>query len=264
MPEPVPLIRELTTPALQVEHVRMPALLRLRGHGHAEPHLCIVLDGAFEERGGTSTLVTAGTLRSSPAGDQHDLQFSHSGARCLIILLGDDLIEEAPLPKERSFVRSARALANALEICNALAESPVLVELQVLELIADIRIVEKSRSSGRMPPWLTRVRDRLHAAPLQVTTADLASEAGLHPVYVARAFRRWYGCSIASYARRLRLDYARRMLADSRDPLARVAVLCGYADQSHLTRALRKGLGLTPATLRRQVAAVQDSRHAAS
>lgn len=57
--------------------------------------------------------------------------------------------------------------------------------------------------------------------------------------------------------------------AESDLPLARVALVTGYSDQSHLSRSLRRLLGCTPAQVRRrrgrivQVASIQDSSHSA-
>jgi AraC family transcriptional regulator len=109
------------------------------------------------------------------------------------------------------------------------------------------------------------VRDRIREAPVAaVTTADLAHDSGFHPVYVARAFRDYYGIGVGEFARLVRADRASEMLRASAEPLARIAAHAGYADQSHLSRDMRRLLGHTPATLRRrragvlQVSSVQD------
>jgi AraC family transcriptional regulator len=110
-----------------------------------------------------------------------------------------------------------------------------------------------------------RIRDALHDSPVTPpSTRDLAREANLHPVYVARAFRRWFGCGLADYARRQRLGYAYRRLIDSTAPLSRVAIESGFADQSHLHRELRRRLGRTPGNVRREeVSRVQEKFHSA-
>lgn len=110
------------------------------------------------------------------------------------------------------------------------------------------------------PAWLRGVRDRLHdcagAAP---PVRDLAHAAGVHPVYLARAFRRAYGAPVTEYARRLRVRAAAERVACTDLPLARIAFDAGFADQAHLTRVLRRETGLTPAALRR-AAAVEPVR----
>jgi AraC family transcriptional regulator len=137
-------------------------------------------------------------------------------------------------------------------------------ELLVLETFARVALPETPARRGDPPSWLIRVRQSLDDRPFDPpATEELAREAGLHPVYVARAFRAWFGCSLASYARLLRLDRAIRLLVETRQPLANIAAMAGFADQSHLTRAVRLRTGLTPRGLRAaQVARVQDFRAA--
>ena len=55
---------------------------------------------------------------------------------------------------------------------------------------------------------------------------------------------------MGEYARRRRLDYARRQLADPDRPLAQIAADAGFADQSHLTRVFKRFTGLTPGQYR--------------
>ena len=103
----------------------------------------------------------------------------------------------------------------------------------------------------RAPRWLARARERLDDAPADVPTLGaLAREAGIHPVYFARAFRRRYGASPGEYLRRRRALAAAALLQAGRLSPAEVAACCGFVDQSHLTRALRSALRITPAALR--------------
>ena len=74
--------------------------------------------------------------------------------------------------------------------------------------------IEQSRLK-EPPQWLaqvkelmdTRYRDRL-------SLTGLAAVAGVHTVYLARAFRFHYGRSINKYLIGLRLELARSLLAD--------------------------------------------------
>ena len=272
VPDPLPSdlvqpddVRVWRTPAIQVEQVDVPAGVRLRGHGHDEPHLCFLSRGAFDERdrGAGHRFAVEGTLRGSPAGDEHDLTF-RAPSRCMLVLFAGGSIEPAILA-ERRWVVDTDAQRRAADLAGLLqdtAASPLEIELIALELMA------RASPHARQPrpgTWLNRIRERIadapHAAP---TTRELAMETGLHPVYVARAFRAAFGTGIGEYARLMRAEMARRLLADGALPLAELALRAGYADQSHLTREMRRFLGATPASVRRgaarirQVAGVQD------
>jgi AraC family transcriptional regulator len=55
---------------------------------------------------------------------------------------------------------------------------------------------------------------------------------------------------IGAYVRRLRLDWAASRLKMADEPIARIGLEAGFADQSHFTRAFKRYTGLTPAEYR--------------
>lgn len=85
-----------------------------------------------------------------------------------------------------------------------------------------------------------------------VGNAEMARAAGMSARAFERAFQREYGLPPQQYLRRLRIQHACRLLVDSRESIAAVAQRCGFADQSHLTRAFRLVTGLTPGSYRDQ------------
>lgn len=78
-----------------------------------------------------------------------------------------------------------------------------------------------------------------------VRLADLAALAGLSEFHFQRMFRASQGLSPHGYLEVLRTARAETLIAAG-EPLAQVAIACGYANQSHLTRAFRRATGLTP------------------
>ena len=86
-------------------------------------------------------------------------------------------------------------------------------------------------------------------APLDL--AALAAVAELSVFHFARRFRAEVGVPPCRYARALRVELAKtKMLAEPNQPLADVALACGYADQSHFTTAFRQVTGMTPRAYR--------------
>jgi AraC-like DNA-binding protein len=55
--------------------------------------------------------------------------------------------------------------------------------------------------------------------------------------------------------KRLRIQTACRLLVDTRESIATIALRCGFSDQSHLTREFRRVTGLTPGSYRERYAA---------
>ncbi|MFE7620297.1 helix-turn-helix transcriptional regulator [Streptomyces sp. NPDC057496] len=58
------------------------------------------------------------------------------------------------------------------------------------------------------------------------------------------------GESPHQYVMQLRLERARQALLNTNRPIADIAVEHGFADQSHLTRMMRRHTGTTPGLLR--------------
>lgn len=86
--------------------------------------------------------------------------------------------------------------------------------------------------------------------PGPLPVADLAARAHVSVFHFSRLFRASTGVSPHQYVLDRRLARARELLTGTDLPLAHVAVRCGFADQSHLTRVVRRRLGATPAAVR--------------
>ena len=134
-------------------------------------------------------------------------------------------------------------------------------------LVLAVPRMEYARGASREPAWLLRVCERLRDAAGDVPgIATLAEDAGVHPVYLARVFRRWRGCSPGEFMRESRIDRAIVRIAGSARSLAEIALDCGFADQSHMSRAFMSSTGMAPRQLRAlrrlQVANLQDRRRA--
>ncbi|MGH9636641.1 MAG: helix-turn-helix transcriptional regulator, partial [Candidatus Angelobacter sp.] len=94
-------------------------------------------------------------------------------------------------------------------------------------------------------------REYVHAHYAEnLTLAQVARAAGVHPVYLGHIFRQEFGETLGEYLNRLRVCAAAGMLAYSALPLSSVAADLGFYDQSHFTRVFRQLTGATPGTFR--------------
>jgi AraC-like DNA-binding protein len=97
-----------------------------------------------------------------------------------------------------------------------------------------------------------RVRAALSTDP-DLPLDDLAALAGWSPWHLSRSFHRVTGLTISAYRLRLRVRRVLDALADGDDPagLAELARRAGFADQAHMSRALRREIGSSPGAARR-------------
>ena len=74
----------------------------------------------------------------------------------------------------------------------------------------------------------------------------------MSPRHFARSFRAEVGLTPARYVERLRLEAARRRLEESEEPVAAVALACGFGTAETMRRSLLRALGVGPAEYRRR------------
>jgi AraC family transcriptional regulator len=106
-------------------------------------------------------------------------------------------------------------------------------------------------SRGRLDQRaLQRIRDYVlgHlAGPIEV--AELAALAGRSSFHFSRVFTRSVGMTPHRYVVHLRLQAAIKRMREGQMGLAEIAVDTGFADQSHLSRWVRRVYGVAPSEL---------------
>jgi AraC-like DNA-binding protein len=103
------------------------------------------------------------------------------------------------------------------------------------------------------PPVFKAIR-RLDAAPeVPTSLAELAALSGVSRFQLLRGFAREVGTTPHAYLVQRRVRLARQFLAAGRSP-ADAALLAGFADQSHMTRAFVRQFGITPGRYRAAIA----------
>jgi AraC family transcriptional regulator len=80
---------------------------------------------------------------------------------------------------------------------------------------------------------------------------DLANVVALSRSHFSRAFKHSVGLSPMEYVVVRRVERAKMMISETTEPLAEVALACGFADQAHLNRRFRDIVGISPGRWRR-------------
>ena len=106
-------------------------------------------------------------------------------------------------------------------------------------------------AGGLAPRTLVRLKEHIDAnldSPLTMT--ELARIAGLSISHFARCFRKSVGMPPHHYVKQRRVARAREMLAATDLPVAEIALVLGFSDQSHFTRRFREVMGVPPGAYR--------------
>lgn len=85
--------------------------------------------------------------------------------------------------------------------------------------------------------------------PLRVS--DLAARAGFSEYQFEQRLRKIFQLTAGQLIQKTRMELAVRRLRETGDPIAAIALDCGYSDQSAFTRQFRQTIGLSPSEYRR-------------
>jgi AraC family transcriptional regulator len=235
---------------------------RLPWHTHPGPTLCFVYAGTFTERfHGVTLECTPGTLKVTPADEPHTNRFGVSHTEGLLVEADASHLDRlgpcGSLLGERRSVRDAALATMGWRLRGELRRqdtaAPLAIEGLLLEILAVATRERELRLSGAPARWLIQARDVLHDPEWTGSLGEVAATVGVHPVTLARGFRKAYGCSVGGYLRLVRVTRAARQLAHSDAPLAEIALAAGFADQSHFSNVFRRETGFSPSGFRKAV-----------
>ncbi|MEW6125899.1 MAG: AraC family transcriptional regulator [Acidobacteriota bacterium] len=233
--------------------------LKLPQHSHELAKFCFVISGNYLETIGRYTHTRRPlTLTFHPPDTTHAEAHNTNGHHFLVEIdrrwldyareysaMLDSPVEATNAPP----VRIATQLYNEFHHLDKV--SPLAVQGLMLELLAETSRRLSNETTCKPPRWLTQVKEELHERFQENLSLDeLAGSAGVHAVHLARSFRKFHHCTIGDYVRELRIEYASRQLSYTDKPLAEIAALAGFADQSHFSRLFKRQTGMLPKAYR--------------
>jgi two-component system response regulator YesN len=123
-----------------------------------------------------------------------------------------------------------------------LAWIPLIVE-QYLDLAA-----RRQSKHFRVAKEITSyIRENHHR---NLTLEAVAQAVYLSPYYVSRIFKEEKGCTVLEYLTKVRMEEAKKLLADPQKNVREVAKRVGYNNPSYFTKVFRATEGLTPSQFR--------------
>jgi AraC family transcriptional regulator len=211
---PVPVLRRELVQELQLEGLRFteswhrPSSTIAR-HAHRCATVTILADGSFEETYPTGRALEciAPAVHVRPPGEPHVDRLGATGAHNLVLEVDDlrfaavrsasSVFDEVRHFTSPEVVRVARAIQRELSL--RADASALVLEGLALELLGESGR-ESTAGARDFPAWLRQAREELddRFQDPRLRLGELAAAAGVHPVHLARAFRRHFGASPGS------------------------------------------------------------------
>jgi len=158
------------------------------------------------------------------------LQFSDSRVAHIASLIAEECETERPLSDAYG-----EALMNALIVA-----------------LFDLRRIERKQRPTLSRKQLGLSMDYMDAHCFEtIRLQDIASLLGLSESYFSHAFKASTGVPPSRWQMEARIGKVKELLSSDSTSLTEIAVITGFADQAHLTRAFKKLVGSTPAQWRR-------------
>jgi hypothetical protein len=122
-------------------------------------------------------------------------------------------------------------------------------------LLTDVYQRFLKQGSKKIPGWAKELKEIIQDqldTNLSLSLKEISHSLNVHPAYLSREFSKYFDdLSFGDYIRKLRIEKAIQLLGNSKYPLAQIAYLTGFSDQSHFTRIFKKHTGKSPSTYRK-------------
>lgn len=216
----------------------IPAGAHVPRHRHLDAYATLILDGAYEQASYAGRLrVAAGDVLVQPTLDCHANRMLSRGVRILRL----------PWPRDAGFGGVFR-----------IADADTIVKAAIEDIAtASALLVSAVRGLAPRARFVDGIGDLL-AADLagdpSLAVGEWAERAGVARESATRGFTRLFGVPPARFGAELRARNAWLQTTASRDRLCEIAADAGFCDQAHMTRAIKRLTGDTPAQWRQSLA----------
>lgn len=233
---------------------------RLPPHTHERSYFCFVRHGTYTERYGRQEILCKPSSVTFRASDEtHEATLHDADSRVFVVEISPRWIE--------TLRADSLSLGSTYEFCGGRiprlcaslnrefhktdSAAKLAIEGLAMELLAEASRQRSTRVRS-MPSWLKQAREMIiEHSPEALQLTQIAAAVGVHPVYLATAFRENFGVTIGELVRKLRIEHACEELVKRDLPLATIALQAGFVDQSHFSKVFKSYVGTTPAKYRR-------------
>jgi AraC-like DNA-binding protein len=214
---------------------RLSTVADMPRHRHLHAYATVVLAGTFEQYSYAGRLkLQAGDVLINPTFDCHSNRMLSRGLTLIRL----------PWRHEATFGGVYRNLSLGT------VESVVARDAAEASGLLEEQLVGKTYASFSAEDWSDKLAIDLGTNP-RLRISQWADLHGVTREYAWRCFVRAFGVAPARFRSEMNARAAFLMLARSKDSLSKVAADFGFADQSHMTRAIKALTGVSPGQWRR-------------
>lgn len=222
-------------------------------HYHENTHFSLVLQGGSREsRKSEDFELSAGKIILYNEGELHCNRHTAYPSKHLIVELKKSFHGENQLDAKRFSKSNMRDLDTHLNLLNIYNElylgdiySPESIDFSFNQLLSS------PDDSTHIPVWMEKLKEVISDRWDEfISLDDLSKMFNVHPVTVSKYFKKYFGCTLGDYMRKVKLEKAIYFLLHTKKPIAEISDFCGFSDQSHMIKLFKNYIGFLPTQIR--------------
>lgn len=164
----------------------------------------------------------------------------------------DDLQSEASYPEQTGIRTAAEQIGRtAADLLHTLFRggkpARMRTEIEPLGVIARLSTDTLAIKDARLAAIMRYIHDHAHE---QITVEDLLRREPMARRSLERKFRQQFGKSIVEQIRQIRINKLRLLLANTDDPITRLAEQCGFTSYKYMGLVFQNATGMSPRDFR--------------
>lgn len=221
-------------------------------HFHEVPMISFVLYGSnIEFRKGNSIERVSGSANYYHAYEPHKNVYNQFPSKHISLELDHNFLNKHEYTEadiQFAVEKSQDSIFTFIKLMNE-AQTNDVQSKNTVEMLF-LSFMENALASDdkvQFPPWMNLVREILNDRWNEnISLKELSNKVSVHPTTISKHFRKYFGCTLGEYTRKLKVEHSINFLHSSNYSLTEIAYICGFSDQSHFIRIFKSMTGYLP------------------
>jgi AraC family transcriptional regulator len=238
--------------ALRLQRTSYSPNVHMPLHTDKLSKISIVLAGSLVEKtAGTEAVGNTGSVIIKPNHALHENRFGDKPVTLLTVSLKDDAVFSRYFDSWQ-FLNHPKIYVKAVKIWTELRKVRNECQLNSSLRLFTSEVLPQYEDNDNCFYWYKQLKNLLTQDLTEPESISIISQRiALHRVYMGRKFKKFSGTSPSEYRHFAKTASALVELLVTDKSISSIAFDNGFADQSHLTRTIKRQLGFTPAKFRK-------------